>query len=69
MKLNGELVSNEIEKLGITKTEFCNRTGLKKYNLSKYLHGKNVPRNVAVRIADGLGLDLYEIIKITGFDY
>lgn len=69
MKLDGELVRKKIYETNRNLKQFCDDTGIKDYNLSKYLAGANVPRRVMRIISDDLGVDMLEIMRLTGFDY
>lgn len=67
MKIDAEKTRELIQESGRTLDQFCKDTGIKNYNLSKYLHGKNVPKNVVERIADDLGVSIYELMELRGF--
>ena len=67
MKIDAEKTRELIQESGRTLDQFCKETGIKNYNLSKYLHGKNVPKNVVERIADDLGVSIYELMELRGF--
>lgn len=67
MKLDAEKTIALIEKSGRNLKQFCEDTGIKNYNLSKYLHGKNIPRKTLERIADDLGESPFELMLLQGF--
>lgn len=69
MKLKREVIDKELEKLGIPQAELARRVGVSRHSLNQYLQKEyNVPRKVAYKIADTLGLDFYEIIEFgTGY--
>lgn len=47
-----------INELGITQTEFCQKTGITKSALSNYLNGDRVPRQDQIsKIADAYGIN------------
>ena len=70
MKLNAEVVKKALKEKGMTQIELCRQTGIDDYALSKYLHGvHNIPRDKMIRIADCLGLDIFEIMKYDRFNY
>ena len=51
-------ISELIEYLNISKTEFCNKTGIMKSALSNYLNGDREPRQPQIaKIADAFDID------------
>lgn len=69
MKLNAEKTKELIKESGRSIKEFCEDVGIKNYNMSKYLHGANIPRRALVRIADDLGASTYELMNVQGLHY
>lgn len=67
MKLNAEKTRELIKESNRNIAQFCRDTGIKKYNMSKYLHGANIPKNVLQRIADDLGVNSFELMLLQGF--
>lgn len=68
MKLNKQVILNELEKQNMSQAELARRIDTSRFNLNKYLsHTRNIPRKMAYRIADTLGLDLYEVVEFSGY--
>lgn len=69
MKLNKEVTEKLIKKSGRSQAQFCRDIGIEKYNLSKYMHGANIPMKTLYKIADNLGVSAFDIMKLGSFDY
>lgn len=67
MKLDAEKTKQLIEGTNRNISQFCRDTGIKKYNMSKYMHGANIPKAALQRIADELGVDAFDLMVLKGF--
>lgn len=60
-----ENVSVLMEEQGVSQSELARRTGISVTNINRILHGKErVTIDRAERIADALGKQLFEFLKI-----
>ncbi|MGL4947839.1 MAG: helix-turn-helix domain-containing protein [Mycoplasma sp.] len=63
MILNKSKVQIELGKSGFNQTEFAKKIGMSRSGLSSIVNGKSCQPKTAAKIANGLDIDLVEIIK------
>ena len=62
LNLSKEKSTDLITQKGMSKVEFANRLGIKRQNLDAYLDAQKKDIKLVVKMADVLGLSLYEFI-------
>ena len=61
-ELTKERITDLISRKGLTKAEFAKRLGISRTNLDYYLDAKKKDINMVIKMAEALGMDLYEFI-------
>ena len=64
--LTKERIKELIAQKGLTFSQFANELGLKKQNLNACLETQKKDINLVIRMADVLGMSLYDFIGIPG---
>lgn len=62
INLTKERITDLISQKGISKAEFAKRLGYERNNLDAYLNSKKKDINMVIKMADVLGMSLYEFI-------
>ena len=62
VNLSKERITDLINQKGISKAEFANRLGYERNNLDAYLNAKKKDINLVIKMAEVLGMSLYEFI-------
>lgn len=64
VNLSKERITDLINQSGMTKVEFAKRLGFERNNLDAYLNSKKKDINLVIKMADALGMDLYEFLGV-----
>ncbi|MGL4547190.1 helix-turn-helix domain-containing protein, partial [Eubacterium aggregans] len=63
MRIDKSKFQIALGKAGLNQTEFSEKISMSRGNLSTIINGKSCQPKTAAKIANGLGMDLLEIIK------
>ena len=64
INLTKERITELLSQKGMTKAEFAKRIGVERNNLDVYLSAKKKDVNLVVKMAEALGLNLYDFLGI-----
>jgi len=64
VNLSKERITDLISQSGMSKAEFAKRLGFERNNLDAYLNSKKKDVNLVIKMADVLGMDLYEFLGV-----
>ena len=62
VSLTKERIADLINRKGMTKADFAAKLGIKRQNLDAYLDAQKKDIHMVIRMADALGMSLYDFI-------